>query len=224
MPIGNVRQKTKAKPTKRTRRSTEQIVERIMEAACEEFERNGYAGTTTAAIARRAGVVEALIFSNFGSKAKLFRDSIFKPLNRHLLDFCAAHLVDSGDSKAVRKESQQYILELQQFIEQHSGMLVSLLVTQMYASDNVDGLSQIEGLEEYFSRTTAMTKSRLVKKPKIDPKIMGRISFATILACVIFKDWLFPKGLATEDKIHAAITDFVMDGINANAAARLKAS
>jgi hypothetical protein len=34
---------------------------------------------------------------------------------------------------------------------------------------------------------------------------------------VIFKDWLFPEGLASQDEISAAIGDFVMDGVNANA-------
>lgn len=217
------RPQTKAKRTRRPRRSTEEILDRMMEAACEEFERNGYAGTKTAAIAQKAGVAEALIFSNFGSKAKLFRDSIFKPLNRHFLDFTATHLVDPTDSTGRRKETRQYILELKQFMERHSGMLISLVGAQMHASDAVDGLSQIEGLEEYFSRTATMAKHRLGKKPKLDPQVMARISFATILSCVVFKEWLFPEGLATEDEISAAVSDFVMDGINANASSSLKA-
>jgi hypothetical protein len=37
-----------------------------------------------------------------------------------------------------------------------------------------------------------------------------------VLACVMFKDWIFPRGLAGPDEISAAIRDFVMDGINAN--------
>jgi hypothetical protein len=41
-----------------------------------------------------------------------------------------------------------------------------------------------------------------------------------VLACVLFKDWVFPAGMATEDEIRAAINDFVMDGINANSARR----
>jgi hypothetical protein len=46
---------------------------------------------------------------------------------------------------------------------------------------------------------------------------MARVSFATIMACIIFRDLLFPKGLATRDEVRAAISDFVMDGLNANA-------
>jgi len=212
----NVRRPASAKRKRRPRRSTEEVVDRLMEAAGEEFERNGYARTTTATIARKAGVVEALIFSNFGSKAKLFHDSIFKPLNRHFLEFCSTHLVDATDAEGLRQETQQYILELQRFIERHSKMLMSLVVTQMYESD-LQGLSQVEGLNEYFSRTAAMAQKRLAKKPKIDPKLMARVSFATLLACVIFKDWLFPDGIASEDEINTAISDYVMEGINANA-------
>ena len=210
-------QKKKAKRTRRARRSTKEIIDRLMEAACEEFERNGYAGTTTAAIARKARVAEALIFSHFGSKAKLFQDSIFKPLNEHFLKFTTTHLVDPGDKNSLRHGTQQYIAELRQFLERHSKMLASLVVTQMYTSDNVEGVSRVQGLHDYFSRAAATSMKRLAGNPKIDPKLMTRVSFATLLACVIFKDWLFPAGLASEAEISAAIGDFVMDGINANA-------
>jgi AcrR family transcriptional regulator len=217
LPKRNLRPKTKTKQTRRPRRSTEETIDNIMEAACDEFERNGYLGTKTAAIARKAGVAEALIFSNFGSKAKLFHDTIFKPLDRHFLEFCATHLVEPGDTAGLRKETRQYILELRQFIGRHSRMFSSLVAAQMYALDNVRGLSEIEGLQSFFTRAAEMNRKRLTGKPRIDPKLLARVSFAAILACVIFKDWLFPAGSASEDEITAAISDFIMEGLNANA-------
>jgi hypothetical protein len=108
-----------------------------------------------------------------------------------------------------------YVSELQHFVERHSRMLMSLFVAQMYAPGNVGGLSH-DGLHDYFSRATAMATSRLLETPRIHPKLMARVSFATILACILFKDLLFPKGLASRDEIRAAISDFVMDGLNAN--------
>jgi hypothetical protein len=45
---------------------------------------------------------------------------------------------------------------------------------------------------------------------------MARVSFAAVLACVMFKDWIFPPGLASEEEIRAAINDFVREGIGAN--------
>jgi AcrR family transcriptional regulator len=217
LPKRDLRPKTKTRQARRSRRSTEEIIDNIMEAACHEFERNGYLGTKTAAIARKAGVAEALIFSNFGSKAKLFHDTVFLPLDRHFREFCATHLVDPGDTAALRKETRQYILELRQFIGRHSRMFSSLVAAQMYASENVRGLSEIDGLDNFFSRAAEMNRKRLRGKPRIDPNLLARVSFISILACVIFKDWLFPAGLASEDEISAAISDFIMDGVNANA-------
>ena len=44
---------------------------RILDAATDLFLADGYAGTTTAAVARAAGVSEAAVFAAFGSKAAL---------------------------------------------------------------------------------------------------------------------------------------------------------
>jgi AcrR family transcriptional regulator len=218
LPKDSSRARTTRAPKRRQRRSSEEIIDRLIQAACDEFEHNGYAGAKTAAIARKAGVAEALIFSNFGSKAKLFQDAIFKPLNRLFLDFHSTHGVDTTDRQAMEKGARQYIEELQEFIERHSRMLMSLFVAQLYAPDNLGGLSHIQGLHDYFSRATAMATDRLVEPPRIPPRLIARVSFATILACIIFRDLLFPKGLATRDEIRAAISDFLMDGLNANAA------
>jgi AcrR family transcriptional regulator len=211
--------KQKAVPPKkrRRRRSTEEIIDRLLDAACVEFERNGYAGTKTATIAKRAGVTEALIFTNFGSKAKLFRDAIFKPLDRHFVDFCATHLTEPGDNSGQLENAREYIEQLQDFIEAHSKMLSSLVAAQMYATDEVEGLSQVEGLHAFFNRATAGAMNRLTEKPRVDPRLLARVSFATILACTIFKGWLFPPGLATKEEISAAITDFLIYGLTVNA-------
>jgi AcrR family transcriptional regulator len=189
----------------------------LIEAACDEFEHNGYAGAKTAAIARKAGVAEALIFSNFGSKAKLFQDAVFKPLNRQFLDFRAAHGVNAVDKKAMEDGARRYIEELQSFVERHSRTLMSLFVAQLYAPEKLGSLSHIQGLHDYFARASAMATDRLVAAPRIHPRLMSRVSFATIMACIIFRDLLFPKGLATPKEIRAAISDFVMHGLSANA-------
>lgn len=213
----NLRPKAKTRPTRRGRRPTEEIIDRLIDAAGEEFERNGYTGTKTAAIARKAGVAEALIFSNFGSKAKLFHDSIFKPLDRHLEEFSATHVVQAGDMDKLGENTRQYILELHQFIGRHSRMFRSLVAAQLYASENVHGLSQVEGLQNYFSHAVARMMKRLAGKPRVHPKLLTRVSFATILACVMFRDWLFPGELASEDEISDAISAFILDGLNVNA-------
>ena len=46
--------------------------ERLLAAAAEEFSRNGYAGTSIAAIATRAEVGKSTIFHHFESKEALY--------------------------------------------------------------------------------------------------------------------------------------------------------
>ena len=221
MPKVTVSKRTEAKKRRRTRRTKEQILGLILEAAGEEFELNGYEGAKTAVIAEKAGVAEALIFSNFGSKAKLFQDAIFEPLQQHLLRFQTEHRVAVGDRDGLRAGTQQYILELQAFISRHSRMLKSIIGAQMYANEGLQELRHVEGLHDFFLRASGPGASLSFENPRIAPQLLTRVSFATILACVIFKDLLFPKGLASQMEIGLAISDFVMDGVNANLMAPL---
>lgn len=54
------------------RREPEEKCDRIAASAGRLFAERGYAGTTTAEIARRAGVSEGILFHHFGSKRDLF--------------------------------------------------------------------------------------------------------------------------------------------------------
>jgi AcrR family transcriptional regulator len=66
----------------------------ILEAASGLFEEGGYTGTTTAAIAKRAGVSEATVFAAFGSKAGVLQALIGRAVVER----------DSGGSLAVTSE------------------------------------------------------------------------------------------------------------------------
>ncbi len=50
--------------------------EQLLEAASRLFEENGYSGTTTAAVAAKAGVAEVTLFRHFKNKETLFRETV----------------------------------------------------------------------------------------------------------------------------------------------------
>lgn len=201
--------------TRRKRRSPDDILNRIVQAASEEFKRNGFAGTTTATIARKADVTEAQLFRYFGSKSNLFRETIFKPINKHFLAFNNKHIPDGRE--ATHKElAHLYASELQSFISEHSEMLTSLVIAQTYDKGSSHGVGEIDSLQTYFERGAAVMTSRMKGKAKVDPKLMVRVSFVAVLACIMFKDWIFPAGMASDKEIEAAINDFVLEGISAN--------
>jgi AcrR family transcriptional regulator len=204
-------------PRRAKRRSTEEVIDRIISAASEEFELYGYAGATTAAIARKAGVAEPLIFSNFGSKSNLFHASIFRPLNKHLEDFRATHWAHTAKTEKVRRElTRKYILELEQFIEKHSRKFISLFFEQTYYNTD-NGLHNIEGIQDYLSYAASIQTTGRDGEPKIDPRIIARLSFATVFSSVIFREWIFPNDVASKDEVLSSLPDFILDGLNANA-------
>lgn len=204
------------KTTRRKRRPPEEIMSRLLEAATEEFEKSGFGGATTAAIARRADVTEAQLFRYFDSKADIFQAAIFKPLSRHLAEFNNQYMADTDRADSIRDKARLYITELQNFIADHSKLFMSLIVAETYAPESTRGVSQIEGLETYFERGAAAMSRRIEGDATVDPALMVRVSFAAVLAGVLFKDWIFPPGLAADDDISAAIIDFVIYGISAN--------
>jgi AcrR family transcriptional regulator len=201
---------------RRKRRSSEEVADRILDAAAEEFETAGYSGATTAAIARRAEVTEAQIFRFYGSKQELFRAAIFKPLNRHFMDFHSANRPEPGDPESMRELARRYIGELQDFMAQHSRMFMSLIVASAYSPEATEQVSEMEGLRAYFAQGTEVMAGRVGEDARVDPRLMVRVSFVAVLASLMFKDWLFPPGMATDEEIRDAVAEFVIDGIRAN--------
>lgn len=76
--------------------------------------------------------------------------------------------------------------------------------------------SEIKSLSAYFDRCAAITLERMRFQPRIDPKLMVRVSFVAVLGCVMFKDWIFPADVASDAEITAAVSNFVLGAIVAN--------
>lgn len=205
-----------APPARKTRRQPAEIRARILAAAEEEFKNAGFMRATTLAIARRAEVTEAQLFRYFASKQALFQEAVFEPLVRHFDHFNASHVQNMPDGLLVREDARLYITELQDFIRAHSKMLLSLVFAQAYAPSPTPGVGEIDSLQNYFAKGAAMMSRRAGAHPTVDPRLMVRVSFAAVLANILFKDWLFPSGLANEEEISNAIIDFVIGGITVN--------
>ncbi len=219
----------------RRRRSSEEIMERLITAAREEFKRCGFVGATTAVIARNAEVTEAQLFRYFDSKADLFREAVFEPLNKHFSEFNTRY-ASLPDDENIHERVRVYITELQEFLDEHSKLLLSLVVSQLFTSGSLQGVkgpgaktpggktpggktqgaAAIDSLGHYFERGAATMSSRIDKNAQVDPALLVRVSFAGLLGCVLFKDWVFAEGMAADDAINAAIIAFMIHGISIN--------
>lgn len=90
MPRAGLKRRAAPPPRPRAKRSTAAPVdadgrERVLIAAVRSFSEIGYEGTTTAAVAREAGVTQPLVHHHFGSKDGLWRaamDKVFANIER----------------------------------------------------------------------------------------------------------------------------------------------
>lgn len=197
----------------RQRRSPAEIRERLLHASRKEFERCGYSKARTAAIAQRAEVTEAQLFRYFPTKSALFQSSVFQPLNQHFADFVTQHLSNEDGVTDFREVERLYITEFQQFLDKNARLLLSLVVAETYSADNKEGTAGIDSLTAYFEHGAEMMSSRIEQRSKFDPEIVVRVSFAAMLGCVLFKDWLFSGTESSPSKVNRAITEFILDGI-----------
>ncbi|MEW9856556.1 TetR/AcrR family transcriptional regulator [Novosphingobium sp. M1R2S20] len=203
---------TEKKPTVRKRRSSEDLRDEIVRAAAVEYSLYGFDGATTAAIAKRARSTEAQIFRYFSSKAELFRAAVLQPLDEHLQTFTARSAGPPDGPVSLEREAERYVTELLDFLREHERMFFSLITADVRG---VAGVADVDALHEYFAHGAAMTRMRQSPSEKISPDLMVRISFAAVLGCVMFREWLFPKELSDDEMVRKAVIRFVLDGIYA---------
>jgi AcrR family transcriptional regulator len=182
----------------------------LLAAATAEFTENGYAGATTAAIARRGAMTEAQLFRYFRSKADLFREAVFRPMTEHIERFIEA--TRAPERRPDADDTGRYIAELQQFLREHSRMLMSLIAARAYEQEALPALGATS-LDRYFDLGAATFAEGLGRESGVAPNLMVRVSFAAVLGCVLLDDWIFPPGLASRSDIEQAIEAFVLHGI-----------
>jgi AcrR family transcriptional regulator len=200
-------------PAKRSRRRTSYIQLSILDAAADEFSERGYAGATTAAIAKRSDVAENQIFRHFDSKAKLFRKSVFDPLNEKFEAFIFSQMQSAinGEEPEI---TERYIRALSRFIAEQKRELLALLRSNAGELGHASDIAKMGALGSFFQIGHAMLTAKPGTGSELNPRVMNRVAFASVLACVMFGDWLFPEDLG-RDEINHVLSEFILHGLDA---------
>jgi AcrR family transcriptional regulator len=184
----------------------------ILEIAREEFKRRGVAQATVEEIARKAKVTETQVYRYFGSKTELFRESIFNPLDQHLLKF----LIREMSAESRKQTFYEAVLRdhrgLQRFIAEHSDLIAALVFAEKYSERRTEGIRAINSLEAYLTHAAEQQAKLTPGRPRIDTNLMVRASFAAVLGTVLFKDWVFPQG-ADDRAWEKAVSTILVDGM-----------
>lgn len=180
---------------RRRRRTREDVIQRIRDAACHLFAERGYAATTTKEIARLADVSETLVFRHFTDKAGLFGEVVTAPFQALMDDFLQRN--PDPTSGADRGEAMRsFTRQVYELFERNEGVFRALL-SGPAGTDQAGETPTLRGLDRFFDQSVDQVQRRYEKTGEpapFDLRVGVRLGLGMIAASVLMRDTLFPDG------------------------------
>ena len=142
---------------------------RILVAARREFGERGYRATTTREVARRAKVSEPTIFRQFGSKARLFEETVVAPFTAFIDRQLAGWEMRSAGSVHIVDEARNFYQEVFDLFSEERKILPALLT---YYHDDVHSAAS-RRLENCMTQVITMLEIRT----REEARVRGNIDF-----------------------------------------------
>jgi AcrR family transcriptional regulator len=184
-------------PPQIRRRDPEAKRARLLEAARSLFAEEGFEATSTAAIARRAGVSEGIVFHHFGSKHGLLA-AVSEDYGRGL----AAVMFEQDP--AVVPSTEEMLRRAFVYVRKHGTLSMLLVATsspeaQHVARGTVRG-EIVRVLEQAFARWIEAGRLRRLPHPRITAELLFALVEAALIGCFIQGD-----GSQEEDYLREAV-------------------
>lgn len=187
----------------------------LIAAARTEFSQQGYAGARTREIARLAATSEVMLFRHFGSKANLFKETVFEPINACLKDFIAGELVASNVTQMSPTHFVAYNARLYAVLEENAPLLSALIAAGEYEGADILDIGDLTSLDAFFD--TAEQELRRLADPASlellhDTKVVVRFVFCTYLSIALFRKWLFPDKIGGIEHVLKVVNGMLVRG------------
>jgi AcrR family transcriptional regulator len=170
---------------KRRLRPTAVVRELILDAARSCFAESGYSGTTTRQIAKRAEVVENLIFKHFGNKSALFEAAVVQPFRTALETFTARWSVSSTGPHAGERTAREYVEALYDLLDGHAELLLAIMVDRRGAQPLLPLMEQLERV--------AKAETEAQGWHGVDIGVLARLHFGMVAFNAAFGETLYPR-------------------------------
>jgi AcrR family transcriptional regulator len=192
-------------------RSTASSRDRILAAARELFAARGFKRTTTASIARRAGLNEALIFRHFPAKEDLFTAILRDKLEDERL----ARIIDAAECRSIPVEDALRLVA-ERFAEAFDPVFLRLY----YHSALEDHVLADAFYDQFVSRFLALVEQLIVRGIKeerfrnVDVRVAAR-AFTGMLRSYFLTNELFPRHALRGDpkEISVSFCDLFLNGV-----------
>lgn len=201
------------KPSTRRRRGEPRRL--LLDAACELFASQGFAGTSTREIAERSGVSETLMFRYWGSKVGLFRDALVTPFVEFVERFnekWRSGLVAQLDDEEL---SRQFISELFDLFRENRGLVVMLWAADAQTGNELaeagvfDEINtQLRVLVDIGSAASLDRQGRQLGRQDLTT----RSTLAMVAGMAVFGESFYGKRIPPRDDIIEELTLGVLHG------------
>ena len=200
---------TEARQTRRPRGEPKRL---LLEAARELFADHDYRSTTTREIADRAGVLEHLLFRNFGSKAALFREALVVPFLEVVGSFHDTwpSLRGDADQEAVALDLHGALYDL--FVE-NRGLVMTLLAADALSEEELEelGIHDIRRAVALLGRLGADGLS-IIGLRGDRHRLAAQSNLALIAGMAAFGATLFEGEPPSRDEIVDELTQMTLHG------------
>jgi AcrR family transcriptional regulator len=200
---------------KRPRRRPGEGRRLLLESARELFSERGYSRTSTREIAEGAGIAEALLFRNFGSKATLYSEVTLGSFRDFLADWLRVSA--EVEPRTVEAIARAFVEQFYDYLRANRGLILSYIAVSMFEPEVVP-LDRAAPLLDALNTMARWSQRDLPEVKKFDPVrvlISNRALAGMILSMALFEDWLLPdvgEPPSREDIIDE-LTDFVLHRI-----------
>ncbi|GAA0608339.1 TetR/AcrR family transcriptional regulator [Sporichthya brevicatena] len=187
----------------------------ILAAAEELFAERGFPGTSTKAIAERAEVSEALVFTNFGTKAALFEAAVMDRYEAFVEAFMAE--VAKGELEQYTTAFDlvhSFVEAFAKFLTENRSIVLSYLDYYRLAADDSSGPAAnfalaLVDLEQLLTRRGPELGLRVT-----DTRLAVRAIISMVLGLVLHEDLMF-SGVRrpARARMLREITDLVVSGL-----------
>jgi AcrR family transcriptional regulator len=200
---------------KRPRRRPGEGRRLLLESARGLFSERGYSRTSTREIAERAGIAEALLFRNFGSKATLYSEVTLGSFRDFLADWerVSAEIEPRTDEALARAFVEQFY----DYLRANRGLILSYIAVSVFEPEVVP-FDRTSPLLDALNTMARWSQQELPEVKKFDPArvlVANRALAGMILSMAMFEDWLLPDlgEPPSREVIIDELTDFVLHRI-----------
>jgi AcrR family transcriptional regulator len=180
------------------------------------FSEHGYARASTRAIAERAGIAEALLFRNFGSKASLFGEVALGPFQDFIAEW--KELIRGRDEvRSERDLAVEFIGRTYELFVANRGLIITYIATSEFEPE-VTRFESSPIFIEAIDTVARWAQTEFVEARNLAPLnvlITNRAVIGMVMSMALHEDWLLPKNgtRLTRDEIVSELADLVLYGI-----------